>query len=264
MVNGKYFVIVSKQSGMALDIKGGSASPGTAVILWDKHGRDNQQWFYDPVSNAIRSKANPDLCLTIDGSNRLSVDHYRSDGASQHWQVNKHREVIENRADVNRVLDVVGASGNKGAEVCAWNYHGRDNQRWTLEFQPIRYFYIKSELNGFVLDIERASSSPGTKVITYKPKGSDNQLWFEDVFGNIRSKLNEKLVLDASDGTLRVGHYTEGGKRIYWSVQGNRVVNVNNHNEVLDIKGNNKDKGAEVCAWNYKGSSNQHWTIEYV
>jgi len=30
------------------------------------------------------------------------------------------------------------------------------------------------------------------------PSSADNQLWFEDRYGNIRSKLNERLVFDAS------------------------------------------------------------------
>jgi len=35
------------------------------------------------------------------------------------------------------------------------------------------------------------------------PSSADNQLWFEDRYGNIRSKLNERLVFDAS-GKLTV------------------------------------------------------------
>jgi len=56
-------------------------------------------------------------------------------------------------------------------------------------------------MNGKVLDIEGASSQSGAKVLMYDqkdPSGADNQLWFEDRYGNIRSKLNPRLVLDAS------------------------------------------------------------------
>lgn len=66
-VKGKYFIITSKDSGHALDIKGGQAHAGSEVILWNKHGRDNQVWFQDPITGTVRSKANPDVCLTIDG-----------------------------------------------------------------------------------------------------------------------------------------------------------------------------------------------------
>ena len=56
-------------------------------------------------------------------------------------------------------------------------------------------------MNGKVLDIEGDSRQSGAKVIMYDQKGrsdADNQLWFEDLHGNIRSKLNDHLILDAS------------------------------------------------------------------
>lgn len=66
-VKGKYFTIVSKDSDLAVDIKGAEAVAGTEVILWEEHGRDNQVWFQEPVTRTIRSKANPDLCLDLNG-----------------------------------------------------------------------------------------------------------------------------------------------------------------------------------------------------
>jgi len=58
-------------------------------------------------------------------------------------------------------------------------------------------------MNGKVLDIQGGSSEPGAKVVMYEKKDTDdddvdNQLWFEDRYGNIRSKLNPRLVLDSS------------------------------------------------------------------
>jgi len=58
-------------------------------------------------------------------------------------------------------------------------------------------------MNDKVLDIQGGESDPGAKVVMYDQKETDdddvdNQLWFEDRYGNIRSKLNPRLVLDAS------------------------------------------------------------------
>jgi len=56
-------------------------------------------------------------------------------------------------------------------------------------------------MNGKVVDIEGASKQCGAKVVMFDqkdPKNADNQLWFEDRYGNIRSKLNDHLILDAS------------------------------------------------------------------
>ena len=66
-IKGKYFLIVSKMTGYALDIEGASQNPGARVILWDRHGNDNQVWYEDPVTGTIRSKVNNNLCLDVNG-----------------------------------------------------------------------------------------------------------------------------------------------------------------------------------------------------
>jgi len=74
-------------------------------------------------------------------------------------------------------------------------------------------------MNGKVLDVSGESKQKGAKVVLWsqKDKGSaDNQLWFEDRYGNIRSKLNDQLVLDAS------GEFAQCRIKVYcrslWSV----------------------------------------------
>jgi len=50
----------------------------------------------------------------------------------------------------------------------------------------------------------------------------------------------------------------------YWCVFGNKIVNRYDANEVLDIKGESKSDGAEICAYAYHGGENQHWELEYA
>ena len=58
--------------------------------------------------------------------------------------------------------------------------------------------------------------------------------------------------------------YQMGNRKQFWCLYGNKIVNRYDLNEVLDIRGENKDNGAELCAWSYKGGDNQHWHFEYV
>ena len=53
-----------------------------------------------------------------------------------------------------------------------------------------------------------------------------------------------------------------GEARQQWTLEGNRIVN--RTHECLDIVGGAKKDGAELCAYRYQGSSNQHWRLEYV
>jgi len=262
---GKYFLIKSKSSGLYLDVTGQSKNPGAKVILWSKTGNDNQIWYHHPLTQTIRGKQS-NLCLDIQGD-RLVINNYQQRRGEQQWVYNKAKLTIESPVRAGQVLDVVGGAKNAGTEVCSWAAHGGDNQKWEIEALPIRYFYIRSATCAKVLDIERASKSAGAKVILYPRKdggGADNQLWYEDPYGNIRSKLSEKLCLDATSGVLKTGEYVEGRPRLFWVIDGNKIVNKHSPSEVLDLKGACTDNGTEVCAWNHHGNANQQWHIDYV
>jgi len=247
-----------------LDVKGASKAPGTPVVLWNKNNGDNQVWYHHPLTKTIRSKAS-DMCLDLNGD-RLCVKPYQPGRHEQLWGFNKSRGTVDNVARQGKVLDVVGAAKAPGTEVCSWDHHGRDNQKWELEQSgAIRYFHIRSGLSDKVMDISGNNKNPGGQVILWPKKGKgDNQLWFEDTFGNIRSKLNDKLVLDGSGADLKTGEYADGNARAYWAIDGTKIASVQKPNEVLDVKGNNANDGATICVWNHHGNKNQQWHFDYV
>ena len=47
-----------------------------------------------------------------------------------------------------------------------------------------------------------------------------------------------------------------------WTVAGNRIISKTG--ECLDIQGAQQKDGAAVLSYGYKGSSNQHWRLEFV
>jgi len=261
---GKYFQIKSKQSVLYLDIKGASSAPGTPVILWNKNNEDNQIWYHHPLTKTIRSKQS-NVCLDLNGD-RLCVGPYQQGRWEQQWGFNKSTNTIDNVARRGKVLDVVAAATAPGTEVCSWDHHGRDNQKWELQAAgPTKYFHIRSALCTKVLDISGNNKNPGGQVILWPKKGNaDNQLWFEDCFGNIRSKLNDRLVLDGSSGELKTGEYADGRNRVYWAIDGTKIASVQNPNEVLDVKGSSTEDGTPICVWNHHGEPNQQWHFDYV
>lgn len=62
----QFYFIKSRLSGLVLDIEKGSTSPGAKVIPWEKHGKDNQLWYDDPITGTIRSKLT-NFCLDVEG-----------------------------------------------------------------------------------------------------------------------------------------------------------------------------------------------------
>ena len=65
------------------------------------------------------------------GSNRLVLNSHQR-GKDQQYSYNKKRMTFQSAANPNKVFDVVGASKDPGAAVCAWDYHGRANQKWKI------------------------------------------------------------------------------------------------------------------------------------
>jgi len=262
-VKGKYFRIKSRSAGLYLDVQGASTSPGTSVVLWDHNGGDNQVWYYCPTTRSIRGKQSG-LPLDVSGS-KLCINSYNG-STEQQWMYNKFESLIQNMAQPGKVFDVVGNGTSPGTEVCSWDLHGGENQKFEIEqADPTAYFHIRSATCDKVLDISGNNTNPGAQVILYPKKGAaDNQLWFEDCFGNIRSKLNDRLVLDGSDGEIKTGEYSENNNRAYWAIDGSKIVNVYNVDEVLDLKGGSTDNGTAVCVWNYHGNDNQHWHFDYL
>jgi len=71
--------------------------------------------------------------LLSKGSNRLVVNSHQAGNSNQHYQYNKQRKTFDNHANPNKVFDVVEGKKDPGAEVCAWDYHGANNQKWRIE-----------------------------------------------------------------------------------------------------------------------------------
>jgi len=125
-------------------------------------------------------------------------------------------------------------------------------------------FYIISEMNCKVLDIEGENPVTGTKVIMWPKKSppAANQLWYFDEQRFIRSVLND-FVLEASVGGAVVKMMPYSGSPLQqWTLEGNRILN--KARECLDIRGGSSKNGAELVSYQYKGSANQHWRIEYI
>lgn len=265
-VIGRYFTIENKVSGNVLDLKNGHSYPRTSVVVSkESKGDELQAWYFDPLTDTIRSRQSR-LCLDLDAAGRLVINPFDWNDKNQKWRFNASKDVIENIANPHQVLDVPGGSKAPGAEVFATEFHGGNSQKWRLDGLPVKYFLIRSQLNEKVLDVLGGKSTSGSRVILWdqKSKGADSQLWFEDSYGNVRPKVNEKLVLQGTGPCITTGDFKTDAPRCYWVISGNKIVNKENHNEVLAIKDRLTLDGAELSVSLYRGEPHQHWHFEYV
>jgi len=264
---GKYFYIKSNLSGLVIEPEGGQVYPGVRLVtLGQKQGSsaDSQLFYKDSATGTVRSKLN-DYCVDT-MSDSIVLNPYQPGNGSQEWNVSG--QFITNRKNPALALDIQGSGSVPGSRVVMWNYEGKRSQQWTIEYQKAQYFQIVSEMNGKVLDVNGSNKAAGTPVVMWgKPSGDqklDNQLWYEDQTGVIRSKLNN-FALDASAPfRIVMNPYAANNTRQQWIFQGNKVVNRHNTNEVLDIAKDDMNDGAELCAFRYKASTNQHWMAAYI
>lgn len=257
---------------MVLDCEKG-AKDGHHIIIYEKHGKDNQIWFDDPTTGTIRSKADPKLCLDVD-RDHLVLKPFQQGNVNQQW----HRDgaYIRNRFDKNKVVDVLQMKKEKGSKVGVYKYNGGENQQWEFVMAGgsapqapgaasayaqagKRDFFIVSELCDKVLDVAGEKAEPGTKVVTWDKHTpvKKNQLWYCDSNGYIRSCLNDMTFCNAATGDQLKMQMPDGNPRNQWMFDGKKVVN--RAGESLDIRGAHKDNGAEVISYQYKDQANQHW-----
>jgi len=126
-----------------------------------------------------------------------------------------------------------------------------------------RDFFIVSDLNGLVLDVKGNNANPGADVVMWHKKqpAARNQLWYADQSGIIRSALND-FAIDTPHGQKVKLEPFNGSPNQQWALEGKKITNRASGN-CLDICGENKQPGAEVCSWKFKDSHNQHWHVDY-
>ncbi|GGO22958.1 alpha-galactosidase [Microbispora rosea subsp. aerata] len=117
-------------SGRCLDVTEASQANGTEVVIWDCHGRANQQWTYTSAGE-LRVYGNKCLDVynrgTADGTSVIIWDCNGQD--NQKWRFNPDGTITAVGAD--KCLDVANYGTANGSKVHIWTCHGGTNQRWT-------------------------------------------------------------------------------------------------------------------------------------
>lgn len=270
----KYYYVKSRLSGLYLDLEAGGQKPVCRVVPWNRSLADSQIWYDDMKTGTIRNKLN-NYCIDIEGDVAI-VKPFLEGDRNQQWE--RHGNTIRSRGNHKKVLDIFGNNMDQGAEIGPYDFSGNDNQTWDFEFideiswggsattdtSASRRFYIVSELDHLVVDISGGDRDKGTKIIMYT-KNDDvqrNQLWYLDKQGYIRSDLNDMVFANEEPGDKLKMEPFSNNPRSQWVIDGKKIVN--RTGEVLDIRGEKEKEGAELCSFQYKGTPNQHWKIQYA
>jgi hypothetical protein len=135
--NGTY-VIVSVNSGTAIDDPASSTTKGTGLIIYTVNNGKNQQWTVTNLGNNV-------ITLTNVASGQL--------------------------------MDVVGASTSNSALVDQWPDNGQTNQQWQVTSVGGGAFELTSIKSGLALDVDGASKNDKTPLDQYTYQGNAWQKW---------------------------------------------------------------------------------------
>jgi len=281
------YIIKSKLNGLVLDVKKGATAAGAQVITYTEHGKENQLW-YDDVKNGTICSKQTGFCLDLDGDT-LVVRPFEKDDQNQKWE--RVDKFIKSRQNSKKVLDIFGGKKGTGAKVGSYDFNGEANQQWEFVIVPScpspiapppaqhvapptypggasqpgakRNCWIVSDKSGKVVDIQGGSTAADAKVILYTKNASaleKHQQWYLDEHGHIRSALNDFVFQNKEAGKkLKMAPHSTN-PRGQWTVDGKKIVN--RAGECLMLKGDDGDD-AVLNSGHYKGSPNQHWTLQY-
>ena len=120
--------LMNAGSGRCLDVTGANTAAGTPTIIWDCHGRTNQQW---TRTAAGELRVFGTSCLDVQGAGTANGTQVIiwpcHGGTNQRWSFQPNGSVVG--AGSSKCLDVSTGSGN-GAAVQIRDCNGSSAQQW--------------------------------------------------------------------------------------------------------------------------------------
>ena len=243
-----YYSIVSKLSGLYLDIKNGNIKNGTRLDIYEENGTEAQKFiFKESILNAKQE--------IPDGIYKIAT-----------------------KLDSNMVLDVSGGSYNNGANVQIWKNDNVQQKKFEIIYHSENngYYEIKSVNSGKVLDIAGASTKNGANVQQYEPNGTEAQQWIIQRYGDgycIASKLSGQYLdiaggkisngtnvqmYDGNDSLAQIFYITET------QIINNSVYEIKpkaDTNKSFDIPNATQEENTQIQIWDSNGLVQQKFDI---
>jgi hypothetical protein len=134
---GVWYNLISRHSGLALDIEGRSSEPGAQLVQYDSTNATNQQFRFIDAGG---------------GYYRIQARHS------------------------NHVLETYEWNADDGATIAQWTDLNGTNQQWQVQ-ESGGYATFVNRHSGKALDVWEWSTTAGSRISQYTPSGGWNQQW---------------------------------------------------------------------------------------
>lgn len=241
-----FYTIVNVGSDLALDVSHGSLDNGANVWQYPQNDTDAQKWRIDRNDDGtftLVSKKSGRVLDLAEAScdNGANLHQWEShDGGNQRFtledmEVKPGTQTLENgtyaissRLDVNKLIDVSGASVLSGANIQLYQRNDTVAQVFNLTYKDGFYTIINPH-SGKALDVSGGSYEINANIQQYAPNGTDAQKW----------RIDRNI-----DGT-----YTFVSKKSGY---------------VLDVAGANTADGTNIQQYKPNGSKAQKFTVQMM
>ncbi len=240
-----YYKIIAIHSAKSLDVYGGYTNPGTNVTQFQYNGTDNQQWLIknsgEGYYNIISKESGLYIDITgghIDKAGTNVELWYGNEGDAQKFKftpiniINNNTYHISSKVNLNKVLDVEGASVNDNANIEIWDKNYGDNQKFEVKTEDNINYKIIAKNSKKLLTV-----TSNNNVVQMEDKNLDTQKWIIEAVENnigyykIKSKSNE-MYLNINGINVQVSQKNQSSNQLFTFV---------------DLS---QKKGIDVSEWN--------------
>jgi hypothetical protein len=166
LANGTY-TIVNRNSGLVMDVTGGSTADNIPIVQYTPNGANNQKYQ-----------------VTALGGGEYSIKPVHS-------------------LALNKGLDMPGGSLADGIQVIQYGYGGAANQKWKIIAVGGGYYQIQNVNSAKALVVESASVTAGAKVIQFPYSGTLNEQWQFTATTAARASTAAATIVDAATNTMQ-------------------------------------------------------------
>jgi len=276
---GMYFQISVLGKDLCLDVQGGKSYNGAPIDIWECNGLENQLWYFDADSYAIKYAGDSTKCIDAgDMTTGSALKLWDCNGLAQQqigYDSNAHTiySTATSRSNAASCFDVLGGDATPGTLVQLWDCSGAWNQQWNV----LAGLTIRVQQGGtdFCLDLQNGDTSDGTPVALWQCNGLVNQLWyFDGVSYSIKYAADQTKCIDAGDmnsGTqlkLWTCNKDYPQQQLGYDVEMRTIYLADSTSTrspdasmCVDIVAGALNNGNPLQVWNCNGCWNQHFSI---
>lgn len=304
LTSGAVFMIQNVNSGLYMEVEGGTQAVSTNVQQWGADGSeshntwrvipadDGYYYLYSQIGDTVTYLLDVDRALTDDGTNVQIYTDTQAD--AQQFKFIKNDDgtyyILTKSSNDKSCLAIEDGSKSSGANVEQTTLTKADSQKWKLtQVQPLGssidtdyYYAIKNVNSGLYLDVADGIAEDGTNVQQWSATDFDKyNTWkfvpASDGYYYIYSMLEDgsTYFLDVTDGksasgtNVQILQENSTSSQLFKLVANpdgsyNILTKASKDGCALDVDAHSTDNGANVSQYTSKNSANQQWILEKI